>query len=155
MKRVLVTGASGLLGRALLPRLLDAGYEVHAVTTDAARLAFAPGAQAQTADLRDSAACRAVVERVRPEALVHLAWDQKDAGFRNAPANLDWLSVSVNLLRAFYDCGGKRFLFAGTSSEYDGRSGRMEETAAARPVSMYGQCKRAVTALTPYCPANV
>ena len=26
MKRVLVTGASGLLGRALLPRLLDAGY---------------------------------------------------------------------------------------------------------------------------------
>lgn len=143
MKRLLVTGASGLLGHALLPLLLDAGYEVHAVTTNAARLAFAPGVRAQITDLCDGAACRAVVERVCPEALVHLAWDQKNAGFRNAPTNLDWLAVSVNLLRAFYDCGGKRFLFAGTSSEYDGRSGRMEETAAARPVSMYGQCKRA------------
>ncbi len=68
--------------------------------------------------------------------------------FRNDKTNVDWLVVSLNLLQEFSKCGGKRLVFAGTSSEYDEHSGKMEESRTEHKMSVYGQCKKAFTELS-------
>lgn len=71
--RVFVAGATGVLGRATVPRLVSAGHEVVGVarTADRAEQLQAQGASACTVDLFDASAVRAAVEGC--DAVVHMA----------------------------------------------------------------------------------
>src|ERR1051325_9119003 len=85
MKRVLVTGASGCIGRHVVPALVARGWDVHALTSQA-RLAEAPqgsaGAKADRSsqvtwhagNLLRAGDADAIVRAVSPTHLVHLAW---------------------------------------------------------------------------------
>lgn len=73
MNRVLITGADGFTGRYVAQELRDAGLEVHGL---ARRLSpnLSTGVQFwHTADLLDVTTLKAVVEKVRPQWVVHLA----------------------------------------------------------------------------------
>jgi nucleoside-diphosphate-sugar epimerase len=75
--RVFLAGATGAIGRALVPRLLAAGHDVTGFTrgeAGAARLRAA-GARAVTGDLLDETAVRRAVAEARPEVVVHHATD--------------------------------------------------------------------------------
>lgn len=73
--RVFVAGATGVLGRALLPRLVKAGHEVVGLgrtpekLLDIVRL----GGQPERGDVLDSAAMSAIIEKTKPDAIVNLA----------------------------------------------------------------------------------
>jgi nucleoside-diphosphate-sugar epimerase len=73
MTRVLVAGATGVIGRRLVPQLLAAGHEVVGLTSrEAGRGEIESlGAQAAVADALDPAATRAALEAARPEAVIH------------------------------------------------------------------------------------
>jgi 2-alkyl-3-oxoalkanoate reductase len=71
--RVFVAGASGAVGRPLVPKLVTAGHEVTGMTrseskTEDLRRA---GARAVVADVFDVDALRAAMEEARPEVIVH------------------------------------------------------------------------------------
>jgi nucleoside-diphosphate-sugar epimerase len=71
--RVFVAGASGAIGRSLVPRLVAAGHEVTGTTrseanADAIRAA---GATPTVVDALDAAALREAVVRTAPEVIVH------------------------------------------------------------------------------------
>ena len=71
--RVFVAGASGAVGRPLVPKLVAAGHEVTGMTrseskTEDMRRA---GARAALADVFDVDALRAAMEEARPEVIVH------------------------------------------------------------------------------------
>jgi 2-alkyl-3-oxoalkanoate reductase len=70
--RVLLAGASGAIGRPLVPRLLAAGHEVIGTTRREERAAALreAGAEAIVCDLLDGAQARDAVQRARPEAIV-------------------------------------------------------------------------------------
>lgn len=71
--RVLVAGATGVMGRQLVPRLVDAGHEVSAMVrreSDRATVAQL-GAGAVIADALDRAAVEAAVREAAPEVVVH------------------------------------------------------------------------------------
>jgi 2-alkyl-3-oxoalkanoate reductase len=71
--RVLVAGASGAIGRPLVPRLVAAGHEVTGTTRSeaSAEAIRAAGASAALVDALDAAALREAVERAAPEVVVH------------------------------------------------------------------------------------
>jgi nucleoside-diphosphate-sugar epimerase len=73
--RVFLAGASGALGKFLVPRLRQAGHEVVGTTTSPAKTAAlrAAGAEPVILDLLDRASVRSAVAAARPDAIVHEA----------------------------------------------------------------------------------
>jgi nucleoside-diphosphate-sugar epimerase len=71
--RILLAGATGVIGRALLPLLLARGHEVLAVCRSPEKLdgLRAQGAQAVALDALDAAAVQRAVTAARPQALIH------------------------------------------------------------------------------------
>jgi nucleoside-diphosphate-sugar epimerase len=71
--RVFLAGATGVIGRRLLPMLVAAGHEVTGMTRTPAKLDAlrAAGAEAVLADALDGAAMRAAIAAARPDAVVH------------------------------------------------------------------------------------
>jgi nucleoside-diphosphate-sugar epimerase len=143
-RRVLVTGASGFVGRAVLPHLEASGYEVHVVTHRNAAQGM-PGVRAHRLDLLDGPATEALVGAVRPSHLLHLAWYTTPERYLSSDRNLAWVEASLRLVRSFAAAGGERAVVAGTCAEYDLTDGRCSEaTTPRRPGSLYGVCKNAL-----------
>jgi nucleoside-diphosphate-sugar epimerase len=71
--RVFLAGATGVIGRRLLPRLLEGGHDVTAMTRREDRAAGLreAGAVPVVADVFDAEAVRTAVERAAPDVLVH------------------------------------------------------------------------------------
>jgi nucleoside-diphosphate-sugar epimerase len=71
--RVFLAGATGVIGRRLLPLLLAEGHEVTGMTRSAARVEQlrSAGAEAVVADAFDADALKRVVAEARPDAVVH------------------------------------------------------------------------------------
>jgi nucleoside-diphosphate-sugar epimerase len=146
MSRVLVTGAGGFIGHALVESLLGAGHEVEAAGRRHGQ--ERRGVRWHEVDLLDPLAVAAVTREVAAEGLVHLAWCTKPATYREAPENLDWLSASVALLRGFARAGGRRAVLGGTVFEYGSvRSVCSELATPVRPTTLYGQCKQSLGAI--------
>lgn len=137
--RVLLTGGSGFIGRHLLARLDACGAEIHATTRGAAP-ADLPGTW-HSLDLADAAAVDALVEKVKPEVVFHLA--SHVAGSRDLslvlPTFLGNLASTVYLMSALARVGGcSRFVQAGSLEE--------PEEAEAVPASPYAAAKLGATA---------
>ena len=132
--RVLLTGGTGFIGRHLLARLAAAGVEIHSTTRGAAP-ADLPGSW-HSLNWADPAAVDALVEKVRPEVVFHLA--SHVAGSRDLalvlPTFLGNLASTVYLMTALVRQGGcRRFVQAGSLEE--------PEEAEATPASPYAAAK--------------
>jgi nucleoside-diphosphate-sugar epimerase len=75
--RVFVAGATGVIGRRLVPLLVQAGHEVTGMTRSPRRAQALKeaGATPAVADALDARAVREAVEKARPEVVVHQLTD--------------------------------------------------------------------------------
>jgi nucleoside-diphosphate-sugar epimerase len=139
--RIVLTGATGFVGAHALKALADAGHDVHAVARNSGPKL--PGVTWHEADLLASAQ---VLNDVRPELLVHLAWYAEHGQFWNSVENLRWVEASLALVRAFIDVGGRRAVIAGTCAEYEwgGQKDLDEHESSLWPSTLYGVCKDAL-----------
>jgi len=118
VKRILVTGASGFVGRNTLGPLRTLGFEVHG-TVESRDVLDERGVVEHDVDLLDSHQIRRLIRDVAPSHLLHLAWCTEHGKYWEALENLDWVAASLTLARAFHEHGGKRMVMAGSCAEYD------------------------------------
>lgn len=157
MQRVLVTGATGFIGRWTLRVLQNRGFEVHAVSSsvrpEPEQVPEYRGVHFHVCDLLDASGRDALLAHVGATHLLHLAWNVKP-GYWTSLDNFAWTAASLSLLDRFRAGGGQRAVLAGTCAEYDWTvAGRCDEHATpsilANPSSAkpYALCKAALQQL--------
>lgn len=97
--RVFVAGATGAIGRRLVPQLIERGHDVVGTYRSSSAKAGhlrAAGAQMVSLDLLDAVAVRRAVAGARPDAIVHEATALASSGFSR---KLDKTFAQTNRLR--------------------------------------------------------
>ncbi len=138
---VLLTGATGFVGRAVLAELVACQVPVHAVSRG-----IAPpmaGVVWHQADLL-SPEGRAQIAGLAPR-MIHCAWHIEHGAFWTSPANDAWHHASLDLVRRWRSHGGTRMIALGTCAEYDADdAGPWDEHRPIRPTTAYGKAKAAL-----------
>jgi nucleoside-diphosphate-sugar epimerase len=113
----LITGATGLIGRAVLEGWTD--QELEPVPLDRS-----------TDDLLVRGAATALVRRLRPAVVVHLAWVASGTpGYRTSPDNQRWLATTLELAEA---CADNHALLLATGTPLDREPAGADAYSAAK-----------------------
>lgn len=137
---LLLTGATGFVGRPLVQELLKAGHQLTLVSRQppAGMVDNTPSVHWLVADLHDPAPLP--VEGRAFDMLLHLAWpglpNYRDLFHleKNLPASYRWI-------RHLVDSGLPRVLVTGTCLEYGQQFGPLKESTPPRPDTSYGLAK--------------
>jgi len=143
VKKILITGASGFIGRQAVLALRGGGDEVHTVHYKTRQMS---DSRNHTVDLLDPEQVTRLFKRVAPTHLIHLAWFTEHQKYWTSPMNLDWVAASLQLFQTFVANGGQRAVFAGTCAEYDWSAPVPfnETTSPSVPATLYGTCKNSL-----------
>ena len=148
MKKTLVTGASGFIGKHTLPLLLKAGHEVHAVSL---KKKIEQGVHWHQVDLKDPSQIQNLIAKTQPTHLLHFAWCAEPGKFWADPENIHWVQASLDLIKHFHKQGGKRVVISGSCAEYDwNKSSYSESESPGTPATLYGKCKQELQIKTEY-----
>lgn len=144
--RILVTGAGGMIGSAVVSELCKKeSFEViacyHKLPDE---LLVKDNLRITTCDLLRPEERKRLIKKWKPDCLVHLAWCGTGNGLNNDKVQIKWVEASLSLIRTFTEYGGHRFIGCGTIQEYGVSSSTLvisEENTVPQPVSLYGKCK--------------
>lgn len=144
--KVLLTGASGFLGRYALDCLRRHGIET--VMLGRRRAPDSTFADFIEADLLATSDFTALIQRSGATHLLHLAWYAEHGKYWTSPLNLRWVEVTTRLIEAFCESGGQQVVVAGTCAEYDWSHGYCrEDSTPLNPATLYGSAKDAARRL--------
>ncbi|KAK3597691.1 hypothetical protein CHS0354_040066 [Potamilus streckersoni] len=136
-KRVLITGASGLLGRALCKEF---GKNVMWETCG---LSFSRSGDGLTQiDIRDKDALTQVIKDFKPSVIIHSAAERKPDVVEKQPETTYKLNVeATSNLCDIAGSVGAWVLYISTDYVFDGKNPPYKETAQPNPLNKYGQSK--------------
>lgn len=142
-KRVLVTGATGFVGRHLIPLLLREKYSVTVTTRDKKKAASFPwhkNVECIQLDLNDETSALQIDNF---SSVIHLAWEglpKYESEFhikKNLPNNYNFLHQIIRR-------GVNHILISGSCSEYGMQSGQIKSSAPCYPITRYAFAKNAL-----------
>lgn len=148
-KRILVTGGTGMIGAALVSRLVADGHQVSVlVRAQSSRLRLRD-VEARlrliVGDLQDAPSVREAVACVDPEVVYHLASTPFNPPTTPADTHLRVICMgTVHLLEAVRARGAARVVATGSAAEY-GSGSRLREDRPLAPATILGAAKAAAS----------
>jgi dTDP-4-dehydrorhamnose reductase len=137
--RLMVTGASGLLGHAICRMAADA-WTVFAVYRR--HVPQLPDIAAVQSDLNDPRQHHDLLQRIRPHAVIHAAANADVNACQNDPGASEFINVRVPArLAGLCARAGIAFAFTSTDLVFDGRQAPYDEHARVSPICVYGEQK--------------
>lgn len=145
-KRVLLTGATGFVGRQILAALQKVGVELRLVVRAGSESRLPQTVKAEiisTVDLfKESAqwwdvACQDV------DTVIHAAWYAEPGVYMHSPKNIDCLVGTLQLAAGCVEAGVRRFVGIGSCAEYDMSVGHLSTETPLRPTTPYSGAKAA------------
>lgn len=139
MKKVLITGAAGYIGRHVVKEFLNNNYVVYANDLNHKGI----DDRATIIDYPIFDGCKDIYSRMgEPDILVHLAW--RDGFIHNSNAHMEDLSKHVIFLNDMISGGLKNISVMGSMHEVGYWEGAIDENTPCNPLSMYGVAKNAL-----------
>ncbi|XP_063303503.1 methionine adenosyltransferase 2 subunit beta isoform X1 [Pelobates fuscus] len=135
-RRALITGATGLLGRAVYKEFKDNSWHVVGCGYSRARPRF------ERVDLLDATAVEALVQDFKPHVIVHCAAERRPDIVENQPESASLLNVgaSENLAKEAAKVGAF-LIYISSDYVFDGRNPPYREDAVPNPLNHYGKTK--------------
>lgn len=147
MKKVLLTGATGFVGTHCINVLLKKGYIVHGISSKSVANG-SENIQWHQVDLHNTEHVRSLMFTIKPDYLLHLAWEVTPHICWDSFENIRWVQSSLNLLQEFARSGGSRIVMIGSCAEYDWTYGYCtEDLTPLKPLNLYGECKKALSSI--------
>lgn len=145
MTRVVLTGATGFVGRQIHRALVKSGHEVIAVVRPGGQGRLgAPATTIETADLFAETAEWWAKHLVGSSAVIHAAWYVEPGKYLDSDRNLDCVAGTLALARGALAAGVDHVIGVGTCMEYRLPSDRLDVDAPLAPSTLYAACKLSV-----------
>jgi dTDP-4-dehydrorhamnose reductase len=139
MKKLLITGASGFLGRYLC-QLAPDGWRVHGVGHH--NRVLLPNVNLIQLDLTHSSALQHYFQTLKPDAVIHAAaMSQPNACEENPIASHQINVVTSWQLAELCAAADIPFLFTSSEQVFDGLNAPYQETDPVCPINLYGEQK--------------
>ena len=139
--KVVLTGATGFVGKPCLDLLLQRGHEVLVISRQDPPLIVKSGVHWCRGDLGEPEAYGGALAKFQPQAALHLAWEGiPDFSLQKCMANLH---AGVIFGNAALEAGCRHLVVAGSCWEYGKVDGMVSEDAPAASPGIFGASKNA------------
>lgn len=139
MRRLLITGDTGLLGSAIATEALR-HFDVFGISRR--RGLISPGWNHWALNLRDRDATSRILEEIRPSCVIHCAAATDVGQCEHDPAGTYSLNVAATEQLARRAAGSDMlFVYVSTDSVFDGNRGGYREEDSPRPLNEYARSK--------------
>ena len=140
--KILVTGATGFVGRQIVKALINNNQKITVITRAQNKEIIPSGIDIiETEDLFAESDARLAEILKSVDTLIHAAWYAEPGKYLTSLLNLDCLTGTIRLAKAFAEAGGKRFVGIGTCFEYDLTQGVLSVNTPLNPKTLYAACK--------------
>ncbi len=158
-QRILLTGATGFVGRQVLRQLATQGHKLTIILRDGKQLMFNDNPEIETIISTTDLFAETVdwwanaLEDI--DTVIHAAWYAEPGQYLQSPKNLDCLQGTLNMAKGAAQAGVRRFVGIGTCFEYDLSHGMLSIETPLKPMTPYAGAKAAAfMALSQCLPAQ-